>query len=256
MLASPDYILAELARDQLDLEREKIIQLRAGESELGVSFLEGARQKVAEMTERLDIEIGAEDGLVRRAVRDVKEVVAKAEERYRLKASRERDRLERMDLARDDASQLVPTPEPDTNGVPAPLGSDSLFPDASVAPIPLPPPRDLFNNQAHSMSAPSLPTFVKASTSPNSSTLSTSPPKPHLPVKPRLPPSSLPGLSNEPSFFFYQSVDGRHIYLHPLDIRVLHAEYKSYAAFPEILEVGVEGTEEGTSTFFISIDSI
>lgn len=66
-------------------------------------------------------------------------------------------------------------------------------------------------------------------------------------MKPRIGSTIAP--SSEQSFFFYQAVDGQHIYLHPLDIRVLLAEYKSYAAFPQLLDLTIEGAEEGTSEF-------
>lgn len=266
MLASPEYIFGALDQDQSDLEGEKIMQRQAGESDLGLAFIEGARTRILEAKERLAAEIGGPDGLVARKVLEVRQIALKAEGRAQLKAAREQDRLDRLALSQ--ARSPPPPPPPSSPLPPAtalapefvpqqsslPRLPDPLFPDAPVLGGPPAQPQALLHHQGHSASAPSLPTLAQPpapppplSTSPSPSFLSTSPPKPVLPVKPRLPSSSVAGLSDDPAFFFYQSADGRHIYLHPLDIRVLLAEFKTYAAFPERLVVGVEGTEEGTS---------
>ena len=257
MLASPAYIFGELDRDQADLEREKVMQRQAGESDLGLAFIEGAQTRILELKERFAAELGGPDGLVSRKVLDVKDIAAKAEERAAVKASREQDRLERLaqSQARSEASSstlptgaaLAPIFVPSGGRLTLP---DSLFPNAPpLGQAPPSEPLAFLEQQGHSLSAPSVPTLAQPilPASPGRSLLSTSPPKPVLPVKPRLPPSSLASLSVEPSFFFYQASDGRHVYLHPLDIRVLLAEFKTYQAFPETLVVGVEGTEEGTS---------
>lgn len=49
-------------------------------------------------------------------------------------------------------------------------------------------------------------------------------------------------------YYFYQAADGQHVYLHPLDIKVLKSEYGEYQLFPKALEVVVEGVEETTLT--------
>lgn len=269
MLASPEYIFGELDRDQADLEREKVMQRHAGESDLGLAFIEGAQSRILELKERFAMELGGPDGLVARKVLGVKDIAAKAEERAAVKASRERDRLERLaqSQARIEASTstlphgaafapvFVPGGSASIPFVPDPLFPGGSPPGQGVSSYPL----ALSEQQGHSLSTPSIPTLAhldspQPSTSPKTSFLSTSPPKPVLPVKPRSPPSTLAGLSSEPSFYFYQSADGRHVYLHPLDIRVLLAEFKTYHAFPETLAVDVEGTEEGTSASLKSFD--
>jgi hypothetical protein len=266
MLASPEYIFGELDRDQADLEREKVMQRRAGESDLGLAFIESAQTRIAELKERFAAELGGPDGLVARKVLDIKDVAVKAEERAAVKASREQDRLNRLaqSQTRSEASTstfpsgaaLAPVFIPG-GGANVPAQADTLFPDAPPLSQAVPSQPLALEQQGHSLSAPSIPTLARPDlpATPGSSLLSTSPPKPILPVKPRLPPASLAGLSSEPSFFFYQASDGRHVYLHPLDIRVLLAEFKTYQAFPETLVVGVEGTEEGTSASFHQRDS-
>lgn len=49
-------------------------------------------------------------------------------------------------------------------------------------------------------------------------------------------------------FYFYQAKDGQHIYLHPLDIRILKYEYGDYQNFPPLLQVKTRGVEETTLT--------
>ncbi|KAI8335559.1 hypothetical protein BC941DRAFT_430640 [Chlamydoabsidia padenii] len=49
-------------------------------------------------------------------------------------------------------------------------------------------------------------------------------------------------------FYFYQAKDGQHIYLHPLDIRILKYEYGDYQNFPPVLQVKTRGVEETTLT--------
>ncbi|KAG5461009.1 MAG: hypothetical protein BJ554DRAFT_6871 [Olpidium bornovanus] len=50
------------------------------------------------------------------------------------------------------------------------------------------------------------------------------------------------------SYYFFQARDGQHLYLHPLDIRVLKQEYGDYDEFPETITVRVVGVEESTLT--------
>ncbi|CAG8665050.1 7777_t:CDS:2, partial [Acaulospora colombiana] len=55
-------------------------------------------------------------------------------------------------------------------------------------------------------------------------------------------------VSNDGFYHFYQSEDGQHIYLHPLDIRVLKQEFGSYERFPNEITVKIIGVEETTIT--------
>lgn len=49
-------------------------------------------------------------------------------------------------------------------------------------------------------------------------------------------------------FYFYQAVDGQHVYLHPLDIRILKHEFGDYSAFPHRLQVQATSVQESTLT--------
>ncbi|KAI8912427.1 hypothetical protein EDD86DRAFT_110730 [Gorgonomyces haynaldii] len=50
----------------------------------------------------------------------------------------------------------------------------------------------------------------------------------------------------ETQFFYYQSKDGQHIYLHPMDIKVLKHEYGSYSQFPLQVSAPVLSIQEST----------
>lgn len=49
-------------------------------------------------------------------------------------------------------------------------------------------------------------------------------------------------------FYFYQAVDGQHVYLHPLDIRILKHEFGDYERFPRTLQVQATSVQESTLT--------
>ncbi|KAI8085864.1 uncharacterized protein B0P05DRAFT_534029 [Gilbertella persicaria] len=49
-------------------------------------------------------------------------------------------------------------------------------------------------------------------------------------------------------YFFYQAVDGQHVYLHPLDIRILKHEFGEYNQFPSTLQVQATSVQESTLT--------
>lgn len=49
-------------------------------------------------------------------------------------------------------------------------------------------------------------------------------------------------------FYFYQAIDGQHVYLHPLDIRILKHEFGDYDQFPRTLQVRATNVQESTLT--------
>ncbi|GHJ86646.1 hypothetical protein NliqN6_3048 [Naganishia liquefaciens] len=51
---------------------------------------------------------------------------------------------------------------------------------------------------------------------------------------------------DEPSYLYYQATTGANVFLHPLDIKILLAHYKSYTAFPNVITIRPEGADEGT----------
>ncbi|KAI9289820.1 hypothetical protein BC943DRAFT_137 [Umbelopsis sp. AD052] len=53
---------------------------------------------------------------------------------------------------------------------------------------------------------------------------------------------------SSPSYYFYQTADGQHVYLHPLDIKILKQEFTTYDKFPRSIVVRVNDVEESTLT--------
>jgi hypothetical protein len=51
-----------------------------------------------------------------------------------------------------------------------------------------------------------------------------------------------------PSYYFYQSSLGANVFLHPLDIRIILAHFKSYSLFPPTLSFHSTGFDPGTIT--------
>ncbi|KAJ3122065.1 RING finger protein 10 [Physocladia obscura] len=49
-------------------------------------------------------------------------------------------------------------------------------------------------------------------------------------------------------YFFYQSADGQHVYLHPLDIKILTHEFGGYEKFPDNLIGKILAVQESTMT--------
>ncbi|EIW65957.1 hypothetical protein TREMEDRAFT_21230, partial [Tremella mesenterica DSM 1558] len=55
-------------------------------------------------------------------------------------------------------------------------------------------------------------------------------------------------ISQAPSYHFYQSSLGANVFLHPLDIRILLAHYKSYSLFPPRISFSSSGFDSETMT--------
>lgn len=53
---------------------------------------------------------------------------------------------------------------------------------------------------------------------------------------------------SSPTYYFYQTSDGQHVYLHPLDIKILKKEFVTYETFPKSIIVRVNDVEESTLT--------
>lgn len=48
------------------------------------------------------------------------------------------------------------------------------------------------------------------------------------------------------SYWFYQAASGQSIFMHPLDVKVLLAQFGAYSRFPNTLQVAIQWAEEGT----------
>ena len=48
------------------------------------------------------------------------------------------------------------------------------------------------------------------------------------------------------SYLYYQAASGQHVFMHPIDIKVLLSHFGTYTAFPDTLMLAVQHVEEGT----------
>ncbi|KAG9222420.1 hypothetical protein CCMSSC00406_0002755 [Pleurotus cornucopiae] len=48
------------------------------------------------------------------------------------------------------------------------------------------------------------------------------------------------------TYYYYQAASGLPIFLHPLDIKILFSHFNSYASFPDVITLRVEGLSEGS----------
>lgn len=234
MLASPAYLIGELERDVRELDLERRMQKSAGEDGVGLGFIDAAKAKVVEQIDRAKRELltpGVERKM--KEVRDVSDSLI-------ARAARDRDRArETLERAQKQAPE-----EPDQ-----PISS-GVFPAESDGPAALTlVPHELLASLGHSWTRPTRPNPPPASVSPSTSPVNPSPLNPASVAARAAKARAKQHLASppDPSFFFYQSFSGHHLYLHPLDIRVLLHEFKAYASFPEVIQVRVEAAEEGTS---------
>ncbi|KAJ3328173.1 hypothetical protein HDU76_010461 [Blyttiomyces sp. JEL0837] len=51
---------------------------------------------------------------------------------------------------------------------------------------------------------------------------------------------------NDGHYYFYQAGDGQHVYLHPLDVKILKHEFEDYDKFPDELRVRTISVQEST----------
>lgn len=58
--------------------------------------------------------------------------------------------------------------------------------------------------------------------------------------------STPPTSDDENMYYFYQSTDGQHYYLHPICNKILKYEFKEYSNFPDTIECNILNIEEST----------
>lgn len=171
MLASADYMVAQLAANVRELESER--RALAGD-ELGVSFVDAAIRLCSEQMDKARNEL--DSPVLRKAEKDAREAMEELNGRH-------------VEPGQDTS---IGTPSED-----APMA-------AAAAPSPSKPRRRRGGAQTN------------------------------------------PSLLADASYYYYQSASGANIFLHPLDIKILLAHYKSYAQFPNEIAVRPEGADEGS----------
>lgn len=216
MLASPDYMLSELERELGELKAEWDI-LRG--DDLGRDFVRAAREKVERQIGKVKGELMTD--MVKKSERDSREVWGEAVGGERLERERRRERerraKEREEAAAKAGARIEAEDIPsemlaaqDGTGFARPNPNVDIPPNLPVEPNPMP------------------------SSSRKSRRRHNAGPVAHNPI-----PSG-------PSYWFYQSSLGANVFLHPLDIRILLAHYKSYSSFPPTLSFSSTGFDPGT----------
>jgi len=208
MFATPEYMLAQLHRELGELKAEW--EMLRGDT-LGRDFVKAAREKVERQLGKVKAELMGE--LVRRGERESREAWGDAVGGERKERERNRER-ERKAKQRAEASKerglQTPIDTPTEFLASQPRINASLPPQLHVEPNSMPATTPRKNRRRTPASTPAM----------------------------TIPPS--------PSYHFYQSSLGANVYLHPLDIRILLAHYKSYSLFPTTLSFTSVGFDTGT----------
>ncbi|WWD00448.1 hypothetical protein V866_007363 [Kwoniella sp. B9012] len=219
MLSTPEYMLSELQRELTELKGEW--DMLKGD-ELGREFVKAAKEKVERQMQKVRAELVTE--LVKRSERVAREAWGEAVggSRREKERKRERDRIakereerqkseqEAMDIPHEFLANSIPaTPIPSFDN----SANINIPPNIEVEPNPMPTPTPKKSRRrgggGHGPNPP-----------------------------PAIPPS--------PSYYFYQSSLGANVFLHPLDIRILLAHFKSYSLFPPTISFTTTGYDPGT----------
>ena len=219
MMATPEYMLEELDRELAELKSEWD-NLRG--DDLGRDFVRAAKEKVERQVGKVKAELMTE--MVKKSERDSREAWAEAVGGERLEREKRKER-ERRAKEREEKAAAQPV-----------LRADEI-------------PSEMLAAQGDHG-------FGFAQPNPNVDI------PPNLPVTPNpMPPGSSRkarrrGNANSsahvnpvpagPSYSFYQSSLGANVFLHPLDIRILLAHFKSYSLFPPTLSFASTGFDPGT----------
>lgn len=218
MLATPEYMEKELRGDLRQLEEEHTTLRRLGTppDDLGIVFIDSARRKVGEQIEKV--------ALLRT------DMVLRSSENVRLELEALHDREGAEQRRRQRAEEMLAvssTSAEETDEYVPPV--EAIRNDSSAYSIP---PRLGTAGPATSKATParSVPAHPASSTNRHQ--------RHRRNVNPPAP--------NDATYLFYQAASGQHIYLHPLDIKILKSHFETYSAFPLAIRIRVEGTEEGS----------
>ncbi|KAL9940200.1 hypothetical protein V8E36_000905 [Tilletia maclaganii] len=250
MLTTPAHLLASLAEDlsELAVERALLDGSQPGSGgtvdELGLVFVAMAERKVNEQMEKVRSELDTQ--WVRRRINVARAELAEHEERVRAQEEKERVRALKMRNGRqrkgaaNAASQSTSAHdgargasiEPLGDAAPKAEGVDVV--DPAIGSF-------LATKKLDAFSLPPATSTASAETEVDHSTTTRT-----LGRNQRTRRNLNPPAPNSSSSLFYQAASGQNIFLHPLDIKVLRAQYDSYAHFPRALRVKVGGADEST----------
>ena len=211
MLASPEYMLSELERELQELKAEW--DLLRGD-DLGRDFVRAAKEKVERQIGKVHSQLVTPG--VQRSEEEGREAWLDAES-GQLKERLRRREHERLAATRNHAEVLDDVP-PECLAAQSTSFGSGPFGQSQFARIP-----------------PNLP--VQPNPMPSSRRSRRRPPGSQVPVQ---------TADLGPAYYFYQSTFGANVFLHPLDIRILLAHFKSYALFPQRISFESHGFSSDT----------
>lgn len=209
MLATPDYMSSELRNDLRQLEGEiaNLVKLGTKADDISFVFIEAGKRKVMEQLEKVSV-LRTES--VQQASENAWFEIESLIDKEGAKARRMEREQERALTSATSASD-----------------TDDYVPPAAML------------QQGNGVYAPPKKPTRTSSHHPS--------PLPTPPIRNQKPRRNLnPPAPNDATYLFYQAASGQHIYLSPLDIKLLKSHFESYAAFPLTIRVKVDGTEEGS----------
>lgn len=224
MLATPDYMASELRDDmrQLTAEEANLRSLDNGlnADDLGLTFVEAAKRKVGEQLEKVSL---LRTDIVERASEAAWLELEATQARYNRNAKREQLAVEAREREATTSTSADDTAD------------DSLMPDGYM-------PYHAGGGGAYDRSLTATNGRPRVS---NRNVSNHSAPVPSS-RNTRQRRNVNPPAPSDATYYFYQASSGQHIYLHPLDIKILKTHFESYANFPESIRVRIEGVEEGS----------
>lgn len=210
MLATPDYLIADLSNDldALAMERRMMTSMQ---DELSILFIDAAEQKLRHQIAK----VAALDSP------QLKEAIDRAQRDYEDIEHRHNVEHERKLQGESKGAALPEAPEAflairSSSGY---SPSSRTLSSISTTPKPAPSPAPI----------PTLPTNASSNNRNHRQRRNVNPP----------PPSTQ-------TYYYYQAASGLPIFLHPLDIKILFSHFNSYASFPDTISVRVESAAEGT----------
>ena len=206
MLATPDYLIADLSNDldALAVERRMMTSMQ---DELSNIFIDAAEQKLRhQIAKAAALESPQLKEAISRAQRDYEDI-----ERRHIVGQERKIQGETNGAALPEAPEAFLAIRSSSGYSVSSRTSLSISTTPSSAPV------------------PTLPTNASSNSRSHRQRRNINPP----------PPSTQ-------TYYYYQAASGLPIFLHPLDIKILFSHFNSYASFPDTITVRVESAAEGT----------
>lgn len=251
MLATPELLLASLTQDIDEIEDEKKLLKSLGPSngDNTLGYVDLAEKKVREQIGKVMTEL--DTPLVQSAIGQARNDLKEHEEAEKGRILREGENLsrrQRRQAAKQEAAKAASSPETPPDAQLSESGQTDSVESESSRTESKDGAEDFLAlraaNQGGSYGVPSphakpLPEDSRTEESATETLTNTrQSAKPRRNLNPPNPSSS--------SYFFYQASSGQNIFMHPLDIKIMHSQFGSYARFPRDIAVKVQGAEEGS----------